>query len=345
MATVLALKINRDQAVLISDESTWHLGHVFGYRRTNFGDPVLPVSSENMTQATGLSAVYCGVGFPSMHQEVAERLSRRLEESQPSSNLEAAQIAHEVFLEGHRRLVDDKMRFDYGFCLSELNAREYQHQGKTRKIAQPSVIAQARAAAAGGARGNAFARIHSNQGYFLTRDREHGVQGWYLEPQGKHLGLVTPMDVLGDGSSLASHLMAEVLERRDLSQRRSGFETSEGLFYGLRIMAELEGRIGTMGGYLQMVFLDGEKPLAEVADDRARLSSEIARSQLWGFLAPEEARDLLRRLLLEKEAWDSVEADLFQAAKDQAPQLKRYLMGFKPSTTPRARLAEPKASK
>jgi hypothetical protein len=344
MSTVLAMRLNRDQAILIADESTWHLGHVFGYRRTNYGDAIATLVEADRAEASGLTAVYAGVGFPSLHDEVARRLRRELAELAPGDaprlNKEVAARAYEAFLAGHHRLVDDKLRFDFGFSLAELNARRTAEGGD---IQQASVVAAARATANGSIGGNAATRIFASHGFLVGRDEEHGIQGWYLSPQGCQMGFATPLAVLGDGDSIASARMAEFLERRDLPRRREGFGTRDGLYIALRIASELHERVGTMGGYLQILLVDGAAT-REVVTHASRLADEVMRAHRWGFLSRGQAQDLVASLVLDGAATDAVEPEMFRHAGRHAGRLERYLAGFKPAGSPLADAEDPHPS-
>lgn len=341
MSTVLAMRLNRDQAILVADESTWHLGHVFGYRRTNYGDALATLVGPDRAEATGLTAVYAGVGFPSLHDEVARRLRRELAglsmAEAPRVNKDVAARAYEAFLAGHHRLVDDKLRFDFGFSLAELNARK---TAAGDAIQQASVVAAARATANGSIGGNAATRIFASQAFLVGRDEEHGIQGWYLSPEGFQMGFATPLAVLGDGDSIASARMAEFLERRDLTTRREGFRTRDGLYIALRIASELHERVGTMGGYMQILLVDGPRT-REVVTDASRLASEVMRANRWGFLDRSRAQDLVGDLVLEGAEPPVVEADMFHHAGRHASQLERYLAGFKPAGSPQANAEDP----
>lgn len=341
MSTVLAMRLNRDQAVLVADESTWHLGHVFGYRRTNYGDAIAPLVDATRAEATALTAVYAGVGFPSLHDEVTRRLRRELAElpltEAPRENKAVAARAYEAFLAGHHRLVDDKLRFDFGFSLAELNARKTRDGGA---IQQASVVAAARATANGSIGGNAATRIFASQGFLVGHDAEHGIQGWYLSPQGCQMGFATPLAVLGDGDSLASARMAEFLERRDLPRRREGFGLREGLYVAMRIASELHERVGTMGGYMQVVLVDGPTT-REVVSDSSRLANEVMRANRWGYLTRAQAQRLVGALVLDDAAPAEVEAEMFRHAGKEAGKLERYLAGFKPGGSPLAAAEDP----
>lgn len=339
MSTVLALRINRQQAVLVADESTWHLGHVFGYRRTNYGDSLASLIPPGA--ARELAGVYGGVGFPSFHDEVVRRIRRELAGGESiRENKLLAQRSHEAFVASHQRLVDDKLRFDYGFTLAELNARRYQLDGATREIQQEAVIGAARAAAAGSARGNAFVRIFSSQGLLVSRDLQHGVQCWYLEPNGSHMGFATPLAVVGDGNAIATHMLAECLERRHVGRRRVGFTLEEGLYLAMRIATEIRYRVGTMGGYLQVMLVD-EAGVREVVSDAAHLAVEVMRAHGWGFLKRADAEELVVDLLHHGARVDAVERQLFARAGSGAASLERYLMGFKAAASPTAQAVDP----
>lgn len=336
MSTVMAMKLNDHQALVIADESSWHLSHVFGYRRANVGDSVGVLVPPEVTAAHGLAAVYGGVGFPSFHDEVARRARAHLEaaDEQAAGNAGAERAVAGAFARTHARMIDDKLRFDYGFTLDELNARAYTRDGVRHAIAQEAVVGAARALAAGGVPTNAATRLFSNRGLLVSRDPDKGVQCWYLEPHGCHLAWATPLAVVGDGDGLASHLMAQYQERRDIARRRKGFPVRQGLFVAMRIAAELHARVGSMGGYLQLVLVDGARGTRELMADASHLALEVARAQIWGFLDREVAEELVARLVLEGADDADVEEEMFARAGDGAATLERYLMGFKPAEAP-----------
>ena len=66
------MRFNSQQGAVIVDESTWHLGLKYNYRRSNYGDSVFPLLKKETAHRTGVAAAYTGVGFPSFHFETAE---------------------------------------------------------------------------------------------------------------------------------------------------------------------------------------------------------------------------------------------------------------------------------
>jgi len=353
MATVLAMRINEQQALLVADESTWHLGHVFGYRRTNYGDSLASLFDPDETERTGLSAVYGGVGFPSFHGEVVDRARKALKGrsgkdagGERGANRVVAKTVYEAFLANHERLVDDNLRFCYGFGRDELNARSYRTEGgrgPSAEIKMDPVVGAARTVATGSASGNAYARIFSNWSFVLTRDRVNGVQGWYIGPRGHSVAFATPIATLGEGGDVASHLLSHFLQRRDLMERREGFELRDGVYIGMKLATAMRFSTGKMGGYFQILLVDGDRGVRSYQTDETYLAAEVMRAHEWGFLSRGDAQELVCALLLEGEGLEPVERELFSRCGDPT-LLRRYLMGFKPAATPAALAVDPPAA-
>lgn len=338
MSTVLAMRFNENQALLVADESTWHLGAVLGYRRTNYGDSLQTLFEPEETRKTGLSAVYAGVGFPSFNFEVARRAKAALAE--PSAPLRKdgdgiARTVQQAYLATHERMLDDKLRYNYGFGRDSLNSRAYTRDGTRFEIAQDPVAEAARSIAAGTMRGNAYARIFQNSGLVLTHDKNRGVQCWYVDHRGRYLGFATAIAILGEGDEVSTHLLSRFVQRRDLEQRRRGFTLREGLYIGMSIATEIRSSSGKMGGYFQIMFLDGSKGVHELVTDAAHLASEVMRAHLWGFIPRKDAEELTTALVVEGADDIEVEKALFARASDPE-KLRRYLMGFKPVHAPSA---------
>lgn len=338
MATVVALRFNDEQAMLVSDESTWHLGHVFGYRRTNYGDSLASLVDPAETARTGVSAVYGGVGFPSFHGEVVARSRAALAGKAGSdggrgASRRLATTVHEAFVANHQRMLDDNLRFCWGFRRDELNARRCTLDGVATDIKMEPVVGAARTVSTGSAPGNAYARIASNGGFLLTRDRVDGVQGWYLGPKGHSVAFATPIATMGEGGGSASHLLAQYLERRDLTERRQGFAFREGIYLTLRIATAVRAGTGKMGGYFQIVLVDGDRGAREYVAAETHLAFEIMRAHEWGFLRRGDAEELVCSLLLDGANEVEVEEELFRRSGDPG-LLERYLLGFKPNRAP-----------
>ena len=347
MATVLAMRFNSEQAIVVADESTWHLGHIFGYRRTNYGDSLASLFSPEETEHTGCAAIYSGVGFPSFHGDVVCRLKRELKSvsgkdagNERGANKWLARKLHETFVSCHERTVDDNLRFAFGFGRHSLNSRTYEADGKSYEIGMEPVVAAARSIAAGSAQGNAFDRINSNYGFLLTRDRVNGVQGWYVSPKGRSIAFATPIATLGPGGSVASHLLTDFLQRRDLEKRRQGFALREGIYIAMKIATAIRFSTGKMGGYFQIMLLDGERGVREFVSHEAHLCGEIMRGHEWGFYPRKDAEDLVCALLLDGESDETIEKEMFGRASD-SELLRRYLIGFKPTHAPSALAVDP----
>ncbi|MBI3893504.1 MAG: hypothetical protein HY303_18455, partial [Candidatus Wallbacteria bacterium] len=283
--------------------------------------------------------------FPSFHFEVARRAKAGLAQPAGQTRRDGAGIArlvHQAYVATHERMLEDKLKYNYGFGRDALNSRSYTRDGKKLEIAQDHVADAARSIAAGNMRATAYARFFNNSGIVLGYDKTRGVQCWYLDHKGCSLGFATAIAVLGEGDEVSTHLLSRFIQRRSLEQRRRGFGLSEGLYIAMSIATEIRSSSGKMGGYFQIMFLDGARGVREMVNDSAHLASEVMRAHLWGFIGRKDAEELTTALVVDGAGDEEIEKQLFARASDPE-KLRRYLMGFKPVHAPAAAAWDPVA--
>ncbi len=359
VSTAFMMRFNNEQGAIIADESTWHLSFKYGYRRCNYGDHVLNLTDPSMIERTGTVAAYAGVGFPSYHFEVVEKMRALLGSSQMNKTLSSLkQLSNEVAINSqqvHERMLNDRMRFLYGFNRDELNALAFEKEGISYDINQKSVIAEAKKILAYGDKSDAMVRIFENQGAIMGYTPEEGIQAYSFSPQHKSINLDYYVNVLGEGSQIASHIFGQVALTKALSERRQGFSMEEGLSVLLQVVSQTKRFQGKMGGYLQLIIIDGkasspEKKMREFSDHRLRLASEVASAVYWNLLSSSAGQSLIEDLLLHDLDFFAGEDRLWQECTD-SKKLEMYLMGYKakphsPGTTvsPKETPARPEIS-
>ncbi|MBI2568793.1 MAG: hypothetical protein HYV63_17375 [Candidatus Schekmanbacteria bacterium] len=350
MATVLLMRFNHDQGAALADESTWHMSFKYGYRRSNLGDAIFSLLAGDAGEGAGVTALYAGVGFPSFHREVADRSVGLLAGPPPAAgepprsvrNLSA--LVFSQYQHVHRRMVDDRLRFLWGFGLDGLNSLTLNRGGVSDTIAQEAIIAEAKKIAANSEHSDPQLRIFSNNGAVLGHSAREGLQAYSMSGEQCALDLTSAVTVLGDGDQVATHAFGRFAHAMNLQQRRDGWELADGLLVLLQVATETTEFQVRMGGYYQLGIVDGatSRPGARLRrhdGHRLKLASEVARAVSWKQLERAAGVELVGGLLLGDEDFDDCERRMFAGARDAAA-LRHRLHGFKPSWSPTATCTE-----
>lgn len=337
MGTVFLMRFNRDQAAIVADESTWHLGIFYDYRRTNYADALMPLYHLDDGEGGVQFGLYAGLGFPSFHFEVAERsreaIAARAAQGKGTPG-QFGDIVSDAFAAVHRRYVDDRLQFHLGFGMDHVNCGEFVRDGKRIKIGQPPAVREAKKIIGYGVRGDPMQRIFDNEGAFVGYDRESGIDGFTMGPGYRGPAFSSLLTVLGHNSATSNLAFSKaVVEHLSLAERRAGLEFEDGLFNLLLVASETFEHTNKMGGYFQIILLDMKQPEAsrrvvEVCDHRSRLAHEIMKAHLYGFIDRHAANGLLNDLLLSRSTFGESEKRLF-AATAEPEKLRLRLMGFK----------------
>lgn len=337
MSTVFMMRFNRDQAAVVADESTWHLGVFYDYRRTNYGDAVMPLYHLDDGAGDVQFGLYAGLGFPSFHFEVAERSREAvaaLAGAGKGSPRQFGDIVSDAFARVHRRYVDDRLLFHLGIGMDHVNAGEFSRNGNKIRIGQPPVLREAKKVIGHGVHGDPMQRIFDNEGAFLAYDRASGVTGFTMGPGYRGPAFSSLLTVLGHNSMTSNLAFSKsVVEHLSLDERRAGLDLEDGLFNLMLVASETFEHTNKMGGYFQILLLDmrretRERRVVEICDHRSRLAHEIMKAHLYGFVDRHRASALLNDLLLGRTGFEAGERDLF-AATAEPDKLRLRLMGFK----------------
>jgi len=344
MATVFFMKFNREQGAMVADEMTWHLGFKYGYRPSRYGDSILNLLDNEFADKNNFSAVYAGVGFPSLHFEVALRARELFKQGgEYIGDLDrTSEAIEEIYQEVHARLINDKLRFLFGFNRDELNRGKFVFNGKEYEINQENVIKEARKILKFQNKSEEYKRIFDNEGVVMGYDRDNGIRSYHVDNEGRGLDFAYPFDAIGPGKEIGTKIFADTNYRMQLDERRAGFTFSGGLFLLLNCFVESYDFNMRTGGYFQIFMIDGKREVIkkftrEINDHRCHLAAEVIRAFRWGFLTREKAQSLIDKLLIDQEEWEPTEAEMFQTSSDP-DTLKKYLMGFKPRNVPNQKL-------
>jgi hypothetical protein len=334
------MRFNRDQGALIADEMTWHLGFKYGYRPSRYGDSIMNLLDGVNESNPDFAAVYAGIGFPSFHFEVARKAKKAITEKPDCiGDLDkTGEVLETVYQDVHARLLNDRLKFNFGFNRDDLNHRKFKYDGKECEIVQESVISEANKIIKYGVKEDIYHRIFDNEGLVMGYDKENGIRAYHLGNSGRGLEFAYPFDALGSGKELGTRVFADTNYRMQLEDRRAGFSFSEGLFLLLNCFVETYDFNMKTGGYVQVFMIDAKKEVlpgitSEKHDHGAYLAMEVIRAFRWGFLTKDKAMSLSERLLVEGISWEEAEMEMFGSSTD--PELlKRYLIGYKPVKSP-----------
>lgn len=340
MATVFFMKFNNEQGALAADEMTWHLSFKYGYRPTRYGDSILNLIDKNLSEKHNFAAVYAGVGFPSFHFETAEAARKiiRQNDDMRKDLDKVSKAVEDIYQDVHARMINDRLMFNFGFNRDQLNNGTYNFENKEWEINQESVIKEAKSILKNGVKDDSYVRIFNNEGIVMGYDKENGIRAYHIGNTGRGLDFAYPFDAIGPGKELGTKVFADTAYRMQLEERRTGFNFSDGLFLLLNSYVESYDFNMKTGGYSQLMLIDAKREVlpsitVEHNGHNLYLALEVIRAYRWGFINRPTAQNMMERLLLQNEEWESMEKELFSSASDPA-MLQKSLMGFKPSKVP-----------
>jgi len=299
MAIINSLRFGSTTGAVCIDSESWFLMR----RKTHLADGLYPLVPDGIARRLGTQLVYGGVGHPAFHGEVARRARRKIRDrhgqaAEPVPARDMAPLVLEALQEAHRRRIDDRMRFLYGFDRDELNQGSFQRGGERTEIRLEMVRKRARRLARGEedlGRGPLTPRNHA---LLVAVDPRDGFTGYCLKEEDGVLSFQScGFDTVGQGRYGAAAVLGRELNRRTVHQRRAGLGAGRGLLQLLLSMLEPAESYGQVGGSLHLILLDAEgafdgELLKPVTDEPARLAREIALACRHGLL-PEPAAEVL----------------------------------------------------
>ena len=337
MATILTMRFNEKQAAIVSDESTWHTGVFYDYRRTNYGEFIYPLMNKEGEDGHKISAIYAGVGFPAFHKEISDIAKKEFElmmKNGECSRLNMQKNIYKIFDKVHKRYVNDRLNFHYGIDLDNLNSGSFTRNKKSYELKQTSVKKEARKVVGYGDRGDAMQRIFENSGLFVSYDEKSGIDGTVIAPGYNGTAFSSIITVVGHGSRVSNVAVNKnIVEKMNLTQRREGFSMEEGLYKLLNISSQTFEMTNKMGGYFQIVIIDMSKEkiedrVVEICDHRSRLTHEIMKAVIYGFLDEKRAMELNSKLLLKGETFEKINEELMNSVTEKE-KFKLRLQGYK----------------
>lgn len=339
MAVVTALRFDLNHGALCIDRESWHIWR----RKTYFSDHLYLLVEEGMADEHGLELAYAGVGHPAFHLEVCERARPLIHDyvtkgGKPEAE-KAAHLVMEAFSEAHRRRINDKLRFLYGFGGEELLAGQFTHHETTTPINQ-DLVKQRALAILKGTEAPGYAPLAPPiEACIVGIDRHHGFSAYVIKDADGVVSFQScGFEAIGQGRVAAAEQFSKYLNRMFLDQRRKGLGRDEGWLVLLEATLEACDHFGQVGGGVRAVELNAEGAKRKdrvrlLSDHPAKLALEIVRAAKETLLPRRDAIDLITMLVDKEGDFPAVERELFSRASNVI-KLEKVLRSYKVDTAP-----------
>jgi hypothetical protein len=338
MSIVNMLKFNKYSGAMLSDEEYIDIR----WRRCFYLDSIHSLLSPDSSDLLKMEAVYGGVGNPSVHYEVINKVQGKIDKivSGPDgkekikSAGDIGNITLETIHSLTRRKVDDTLKLLYGFTTDDFNQGYTEIDGKKIDIKQDSIKEDARKIISFKDKREYLKPIFDNKVCLMAYDKEYGLTSYCIKSDTGVLSLVSGgFETLGKGVYGAGRAFGNYFKNKYLSERREGMDRVEGMC--LLIASAIEARdyyLG-VGGYFNIVYLDCEKSAhkeryKEIFHHRAKLATEIVTAFLNNELTKDKTYELLNDLLFDDHKEEDIEEKMWQYARSHK-RLELLLRGYK----------------
>jgi hypothetical protein len=338
MAIVNMLKFNKHSGAMLSDEEFIDVR----WRRCFYLDSIHSLLSGESSDLLKMEAVYGGVGNPSVHDEVINKVQKTIDTivSGPDGKEKiktAGDIGNIALSSIHsltRRKVDDILKLLYGFTTDDFNQGYVEIDGKKIDIKQDAIKDDARKIISFKDKRDYLKPVFENKVCLMAYDREYGLTTYCIKADIGVLSLVSGgFETLGKGVYGSGRAFGNYFKDKYLSQRRDGMDRVEGMC--LLIASAIEARdyyLG-VGGYFNIIYLDGEKDThseryKEIFHHRVKLATEIVTGFLNNELSKDKTYEMLNDLLFEDQPEEAIEDKMWHYAKNHR-RLELLLRGYK----------------
>lgn len=312
MAFVNAMRFNRNQGAVVSDEDLWNER----FRRRLACDNLHPLFSPEMAETLGLHVVYGGAGYPPLHREVVDQARQELEDRLSRSKnrsrkapvhtvAEVAAITLDILRDAVRARIDQRLMLYYGFTTDDLNRGWFERDGERVDIRQKKVKEWAHKVSTGNAKDRIFSMIMNTRALIAGYDAAEGFDVHVLETAPSISAWIQDgVDTIGSGKYASAMSLGRFLNNRPLPVRLAGTNPAEGMYELLLSALTATEHFQEAGGNINIVLIDStaRKGLRyqEIFDDRARLAGETVRAAHAGLLPRDKAMELLQGIIFEK---------------------------------------------
>jgi len=336
MAIINALRFDDASVGIIADEEYWFLGR----RKSYFQDSLQHLVTKEISEKTGIVAVYGGTGTPAFHWDVIKRSQEKIVQEfnkhaeKISTVYDIGRIVLGVLQDVKRERINQKLHFMYGFDTDDLNRGYFEVDGKRYDIKQKRIKDKALAMVMGKEKNHLTKPILSNKAVIAGYDAKDKISMYYFNSENSVMSFTSGgYETIGPGKYAYGLSFAEFFLGMPLHTRRKGFDRIDGMIQLINSAIMAADYYNEVGGLFNIIFIDGEKKsykekVIEVFDNRGKVASEVVRALRWQMINKQDARALIQQLIFKQGDWQSIEAMLYDKSSNSL-KLDLLLRGYK----------------
>lgn len=342
MTAINAMRFDFHRGCLICDEQT-SMSDGF---LSDVSDKIRPCVPAEVTERFGTVAAVGNTGKVavgdvlknSFHDELRRRFLKARAElgRDPETFLDLQQMAelyNGLILSANRARLDEKFVSRFGFTHAEFLAGKYERDGETYEIKDQETIDTITGWLVNRGEPSEMQIVFGNASLLSGYDDRRGFQMFHFDQRAGYWHKVqTAYLAEGSGRHSVDPYMYGMMENLFAAERREGIDPVLGLSCFLTALNAAEDHEAGVGGYFNIILVDGTRPhaerMVEVNDDRAKAASLVVRARDKGFLPFEASLPLVDALVFRGEPAQPVLAELFRISSDPA-DMERLFRGYK----------------
>ncbi len=341
MTVVNAMKFDFYRGAMVCDEQTTFEDNRYAF----LSDKIKRLVPKNITEDLGTVAAYGGSGTQSVAAEVVKKTFREMNNAykdMKSAGLKSyhyksiediARFSMKKLLEVKHHHLNDKLYANFRFELDDFNQGYYFTGGEKIEIKQEDIINKAVEYITWKDYSDDVDSIFKNRAIIAGFDQENGFEVYSLSLMENECFFVGgPYESIGSGSDTATISLNDFINTMVLSTRRDRIEPLDGIMELIRATNACARNNYGVGGYYNIVLIDGEKPnnqrYLEIMDHEARLASEIVYGLDFGLINRNDAREMINQIVFEGTSFDKIERQLCQKSHNSR-ELNLLLRGYK----------------
>ncbi len=339
MAIVGLIRFDRDSGCICVDRKSWFLRN----RKSYFSDCIYSCVPEDKAETLGIEIIMGGVGYPPFHYEVSRKAKKDIKSYLNNNELNHYNLRVEplsnivlgAFRKAHRRKIDDRLNFLFGFTGDDFTDESYKKNGATYQIKQEKVRKRAQAIIDTQEKGHSYTLlIPDNEAGVIGISPEDGFHAYCIKEKDGVLSYYScGFDCLGVGKYSGASEFANTMNKFTVEQRREGYGKEEGLLATISAVLEAWEHYSQIGGNINLILLDARGTtradrLRQITDCESYLCIEAVKAYRGDILTKEDTIKIITAVVFDRLPWQKGEKIMFDKAKD-INLLDRCLRGYK----------------
>jgi hypothetical protein len=343
MTSINAVRFDENSGILICDEQrSWNDEKL----KIFSSDKIKPVTPERVQKEQGVAVCYGNTGTSSVGDELKftikkrigqeyEKLIEKLDEVPTHFKTveELAHLAFETQIQMKREHIDETITGRYGFNTNDFIAGFYQKDSDKIEIKDKDLINSIHDSLHWKDRVGEMTPIFLNAGIFAGYEPKEGFRIFSLSLIEFSCEPVQEIFVAdGSGKDQCSVVFAEYTSSKTLPERRGTIDRVEGLIAALKAVNKASWHNIGVGGYYNIIYIDGKKPnmekLMEISDHRSKLAAEIVKAMTNHFINYSDAAHLIDELIYKGGTFEDMHEKFMGKVKDPK-KVKKLLRGYR----------------